>query len=436
MAILGVGNKPVDYAASDIETVSLLADMAWDIADRKRSEDKNLWLAAIVESSDDAIIGKNLDGIITSWNKGAENIYGYKDVQAVGKPIYLLAPPDRQEEVSGLLERIKRGEHIEHYETVRRKRDGSEIAISLTISLIRNAEGRIIGASTIGRDITERKRAEEELAQYRTQLEDLVTEKTKELQDRTLQLEAANVRLQEADRLKSVFLASMSHELRTPLNSIIGFTGIMLMGMTGDLSEEQKKQLTMVKNSANHLLGLINDVLDIAKIEAGKVTLSLERFEIGEVVDSVIQTVSPMAAAKGLELVRKLPSGLVLTHDKRRVTQILMNIIGNAVKFTEHGSVTVSAGVLGDNKLELRFTDTGVGIKEEDMKKLFSPFQQIDATLTKAYEGTGLGLYLCKRLVSVLGGDITATSTYGRGSEFTVVLPPAYGGSHENDIGG
>lgn len=431
---------PVIYNASVYrdrsgEVAGLFA-AARDVSQRKKAEEKNLWLAAIVESSDDAIIGKSLDGIITSWNEGAEKIYGYKDSEAVGKPITLLVPPGRQDEVSLFLERIKRGGHVEHHETVRRKKDGRDINISLTISPIRNVEGRFIGASTIARDITERKRAEEELRKYREHLEDLVRDRTEELEKRTQQLETANIRLQEADRLKSVFLASMSHELRTPLNSIIGFTGIMLMGMSGDLSEEQKKQLMMVKNSANHLLGLINDVLDIAKIEAGRVTLSLEQFEIGEVVDSVIETVSPMAQAKGLELIREVPSGLVLTGDKRRVTQILMNITGNAVKFTEHGSVTISAGVSGDNNLQLRFTDTGVGIKEEEMKKLFSPFQQIDATLTKAYEGTGLGLYLCKRLVSLLGGDITASSTYGRGSEFTVVLPQAYGGPHEKDIGG
>jgi PAS domain S-box-containing protein len=288
----------------------------------------------------------------------------------------------------------------------------------------------------LARDITERKRVEEELKQHREHLEDLVRDRTDELEKRTEQLETANMRFREADRLKSVFLASMSHELRTPLNSIIGFTGIMLMGMTGRLNEEQERQLTLVKNSANHLLGLINDVLDIAKIEAGRVTLSLERFEIGEVVDSVIETVSPMASAKGLELVRKVPSGLALTSDKRRVKQILMNIIGNAVKFTEQGNVTISAGVSRDTNLELRFADTGIGIEEDDMKKLFFPFQQIDAALTKAYEGTGLGLYLCKRLVSLLGGDIAASSRYGKGSEFTVVLPLAYGGPHEKDIGG
>jgi PAS domain S-box-containing protein len=473
-----------------------------------------------------------------------------------------LVPPERQDEVSQLLERIKRGEHVERYETVRLKKDGSEINVSLTISPIRNAQGRITGASTIARDvtqrkraeealreseekyrtlfeesfdglfitspggrildmnkkgvamfgydtkeeimsldlerdvyahppdrrrilsmvnaqgsaeyevvvkkksaehmithcslaavrdekdvitsyrgiirdITERKRAEEELNQYRRHLEDLVTERTQELEERTRELETANMRLREADRLKSVFLASMSHELRTPLNSIIGFTGIMLMGMAGKLNEEQERQLTMVKNGANHLLGLINDLLDIAKIEAGRVTLSLERFELEEVVDSVIETVSPMAEGKGLLLVRDIPSGLALFSDKRRVKQILMNIIGNAVKFTEHGSIKIAVGVLGDKNVELRFTDTGIGIKQENMKVLFSPFQQIDTSLTKAYEGTGLGLYLSKRLASLLGGDITASSTYGKGSEFTVVLPLAYGGPHEKkDTGG
>ncbi len=240
------------------------------------------------------------------------------------------------------------------------------------------------------------------------------------------QLEQANVRLQEMDRLKSVFLASMSHELRTPLNSIIGFTGIILQGMSGEVSEEQRKQLTMVKNSASHLLSLINDILDISKIEAEKVELSLEEFSLDGAVREVVEPFSSVASEKGLELVTDVPEGVTLFSDKRRVKQVLINLVSNAVKFTDQGSVQIAARIPGDDNLEVRVIDTGVGIKREDMDKLFQPFQQIDVSLTKKHEGSGLGLHLSKKLADLLGGDISAKSEYGRGSEFTFTMPLRY----------
>ena len=260
----------------------------------------------------------------------------------------------------------------------------------------------------------------------------------KELEEKTVALEQANIRLQEVDRLKSVFLASMSHELRTPLNSIIGFTGIILQGMTGEITEEQRKQLTMVKNSANHLLGLINDVLDISKIESGKVGLSLEEFRFNDVVTEVVETFSPAVSEKGLELTTEVPENITLFSDRRRTKQVLMNLVSNAVKFTDQGSVQIAAIVPGDDNLEVRVIDTGIGIKQEDMDKLFQPFQQIDVSLTKKREGTGLGLHLTMKLVALLRGDISARSEYGRGSEFTFTIPLRYEEEQRNeeDTGG
>jgi len=240
------------------------------------------------------------------------------------------------------------------------------------------------------------------------------------------QLEQTNIRLQEMDRLKSVFLASMSHELRTPLNSIIGFTGVILQGMSGEVNERQREQLTVVKKNANHLLSLINDILDISKIEAGKVDLSLEEFSLDDVAGEVVETLSPTANQKGLELLTEVPEGITLSSDRRRVKQVLVNLGSNAVKFTNRGSVKIAASVLGDDNLEVRVIDTGIGIKKEDMDKLFQPFQQIDVSLTKEYEGTGLGLHLARRLAALLGGDISAKSEYGTGSEFTFTLPLQY----------
>ena len=217
-------------------------------------------------------------------------------------------------------------------------------------------------------------------------------------------LQKANIHLQEMDRVKSVFLASMSHELRTPLNSIIGFTGVILRGMAGAVNEEQRKQLVMVENSAAHLLSLINDVLDISKVEAGKVELSLEEFGLKDVVIEVIETLLPTANAKGLALVTEVPEDTTLFSDSRRVKQVLINLVGNAVKFTKEGSVKIAAEAPRDGNLQIRVVDTGMGIKEEDMDRLFQPFQRVGVSRTETYiEGTGLGLNLSKKLVTLLG---------------------------------
>ncbi len=269
----------------------------------------------------------------------------------------------------------------------------------------------------------QRKRTGEELREYRENLEELVSERTTELEEKARELEDVNIRLQEADRLKSVFLASMSHELRTPLNSIIGFTGIILQGVSGEISEEQRKQLNMVKTSGNHLLDLINDLLDIAKIEAGKVNPSFDKFEIYDVMKEVMEAFFPVVKEKGLELTADMPEGIALKSDRRRILQILMNFVSNAVKFTDRGSVKIRAIVSEDINLQLSVADTGIGIEAEDMDKLFQPFQQVDSSLAKLHEGTGLGLHLTRKLADLLGGSVSATSAFGKGSEFTLRVP-------------
>jgi PAS domain S-box-containing protein len=263
----------------------------------------------------------------------------------------------------------------------------------------------------------------EEAQRYADKLEQQVTKRTSQLEEKTKELEKVNSQLKKADQLKSVFLASMSHELRTPLNSILGFTGILLMELAGKLNDEQKKQLKMVKNSADHLLNLINDILDISKIEAGKMDLSNETFLLDDVINEVTEIFSSQAAQKGLELIADIPGKIFLFSDKRRIKQILINLVSNAVKFTNQGRITVTSTILPDEKIEISVADTGIGIKEEFMDKLFNPFQQVDMNLTKQFEGTGLGLYLCKSLVTLLGGEISAQSQYKKGSVFTFILP-------------
>ena len=247
----------------------------------------------------------------------------------------------------------------------------------------------------------------------------------KRVRERTAELADANLRLQELDRLKSMFIASMSHELRTPLNSIIGFTGIILMGMSGELSAAQRKQLGMVKKSAGHLLELINDVIDVSKIEAGKAELNMETFDIGELIHDVKESFAVIAADKGLRLEWNADGKVEVSSDRRRVRQILVNLVGNAVKFTESGAVAISLSRAGEG-VSIKVRDTGVGMQREDMAKLFEAFSRITIQGRPVVEGTGLGLYLSRRIAELLGGDITAESEPGRGSEFTLYLPYQY----------
>jgi len=234
-------------------------------------------------------------------------------------------------------------------------------------------------------------------------------------------LKHANLKLQELDRLKSMFIASMSHELRTPLNSIIGFTGIILQGMSGDINEEQGKQLALVKNSANHLLALINDIIDISKIEAGKVEIVIEEFDLSVLAQEIKDSFAVAVEKKELELLLKTPPTLIIKSDRRRTEQVLVNFISNAVKFTDKGGVEIRV-VKEDKTAEISVRDTGIGVKKEDMNKLFKDFSRISIK-DRTIEGTGLGLYLSKKIADLLGGEIKAESEFGKGSVFTLTLP-------------
>ena len=238
--------------------------------------------------------------------------------------------------------------------------------------------------------------------------------------ERTEELSRTNIRLKELDRLKSMFIASMSHELRTPLNSIIGFTGIIMQGIAGEITEEQIKQLTFVKNSANHLLALINDIIDVSKIEAGNVELFIEEFDLSSLLQEVKDSLTVAADKKGLKMPLNMPEKLVIKSDERRVKQIIVNLVGNAVKFTDKGKIDVKVEKK-DKMVEVSVRDTGIGMREEDLDGLFKAFSQIHVGRTE--EGTGLGLYLSKKIADLLGGDISAESEFGKGSKFTFTLP-------------
>ena len=293
-----------------------------------------------------------------------------------------------------------------------------------TGSEIANEKGEVIKLLGTIQDISVRKEAEEALLRLNDELEARVKQRTHEL-------EIAKEKAEGSDQLKSAFLASMSHELRTPLNSIIGFTGILLQGLVGPLNPEQHKQLGMVQGSSRHLLNLINDVLDISKIEAGQMTVLLQPFELSKSISNIVESLRLTAEKKGLSLTAQISKDIpFIISDRRRVEQILINLINNAIKFTETGSIRVDCSIEND-VVTVSVEDTGIGISAEDFQKLFRPFQQIESGLSRKYEGTGLGLSICKKLLIMLGGDIYVQSQAGSGSRFYFSLPIKKGGLNE-----
>lgn len=273
--------------------------------------------------------------------------------------------------------------------------------------------GEVISLLT---DVTEKIKAEEMIRNYNINLEEKVRR-------RTIQLEKARKRAESADKLKTSFLLNMSHELRTPLNSIIGFSGILLRHLAGPLNTEQEKQLEMVQKSGRHLLSLINDILDISKIDAGELKPQFESFDFEDSIEDVKKLIQPLADIRGVKvfIVKRETIGQIIT-DKKRIRQIFINLLNNAIKFTEEGSVTITS-YWDNNCIVTEITDTGIGIREEDLEKLFNPFTQLENNLTRKFEGSGLGLSITKKLLDMLHGTISVKSEFGVGSTFTVKLP-------------
>ncbi len=361
--------------------------------------------------------------------------YGYTDAEAVAMRLTDLYPREEKDRIASLIPALHGYANVGEWHHVRR--DGSIITIVATSHDL-SYDGRDARVAVLT-DITTWKRAEEAMRESNANLDRRVME-------RTAELAIARDRAEAADRLKSAFLATMSHELRTPLNSIIGFTGIILQQLAGPLNPEQTKQLNMVRDSARHLLSLINDVLDISKIEAGQLQIISEPFDVRAAVEKVVGLVRPLAEKKGLTLHSTYSTSIEeALGDQRRVEQILLNLLNNAVKFTERGEVVIAVESektaparpfdpgrtegwstdAGDDMPMLRFVvrDTGIGIRLEHLPVLFQPFRQIDIGLTRRHEGTGLGLAICRRLATLMGGEIHVASEWGKGSEFTVTLP-------------
>jgi PAS domain S-box-containing protein len=535
-------------------------------------------LAAIVESSDDIIISKNLNGIIKSWNFSAERIFGYSEAEVIGKHISLLIPPDRLAEEHEIMGKIKSGQRITHFETIRRRKDGSLVELSITVSPIKDIRGNIIGASKIARDITQRKIIEKELSEEREtlatlnrlapvlasilDLKSLVQHATDEARkitgaaygaffynvikddgkaflvytlsgvpkeafnrigmprstagfglafpgegiilanditddpryaqlksnaeipaenipvksflavpvisrsgevigglsfghpdraafaDRDLrvvegiaalvavgidnarlyeQVKLGKKKAEEANRAKTDFLATMSHEIRTPMNAVIGLSSIL--SMSSPLTVKQAEFIKTLQSSANALLTLLNDLLDLSKIEARTVELEDVPFSLHKLVEEVISMTSVQAKEKGITLIADIESvnTLIFRGDPTRLRQILNNLCSNAVKFTEYGQISLQilneeGDDLGLAKISIIVSDTGIGIAEEKLDLIFEKFVQADTSINRRYGGTGLGLSITKSLVTAMGGTVSVTSKVDGGSVFTACL--------------
>ena len=315
-------------------------------------------------------------------------------------------------------------------------KNGSIVSTIMSVACVRNETGDVDYCIASIQDISKLKQVEGEIHKLNEELEQRVKARTADLNESqqalmsivedlgntTTDLENANQRLLELDHLKSMFIASTSHELRTPLNSIIGFTSILLEGWSGELNPEQKEQLDIVHTSGQHLLSLINDVIDISKIEAGKIAMYMEEFNLKDVVNEAVSIVMPQINDKKLTLTVDVPDSSMNT-DYRRLLQCIINLLSNAIKFTESGDIALTTKTI-NNIVDISIMDTGIGIKENDLPRLFTAFTRLESPLTTKTPGTGLGLYLTQKLVEeVLGGTIDVKSTYGEGSRFTLHIP-------------
>ena len=380
------------------------SDISDEVRLRQDLEEAETYSRQLLEFAPDAIIGIGPDGSIKLTNSQVETLFGYTREELRDQPIEVLVPDRFRKGHRGHRERYFQtpktrpmGAGLDLYAL---RKDGSEFPCEISLSSI--GEGGEITAVAAVRDVSERKRIEEELRR-------------------------TNAELERAADSKDRFLANMSHELRTPLNAVLGFTGTLLMEMPGKLNTEQRQQLETIQSNGRHLLSLINDLLDVAKIESGKVEIHLESVDGADVVRQVSKALRPLAERKGLAFELAMPEGpLTLRSDRRALSQILINLLNNAIKFTEEGEVRLEVSQNSDGGSGLtrfRVIDTGIGIDASEQQRLFGQFEQSRTAAAAAQGGTGLGLYISRNLASLLGGELTLESGPGAGSTFTLELP-------------
>jgi PAS domain S-box-containing protein len=494
-----------------------------DITETRKADQAQALLAAIVDGSDDAIIGKTLDGTILSWNQGAQRTYGYTPQEAIGQSISLITPPDRAGEIGEIIDRVAKGAPVTYHDTIRMRKDGSRVHVAVTVSPVRDRTGTMIGAASIARDVTDRIKAEQRFSRLVMAAPDamvildsggrivLVNEQTERLfgypaaelagqlvemlvphqlrgvhvhhrddyfaepqirrmgtglelsglrrdgtefpieislspldtdegtmasaairdiserREAEQALASARDEALAAAQIKSQFVAMVSHEIRTPMNGVIGLTALLL---DTPLQPAQQRYAQAIRSSGRALLTIINDILDFSKIEAGKIELVDADFELDKLVESAVQVAAEAARDKDLEVVGYYPPALptAVRGDDGRLRQILLNLLGNAVKFTQHGEVTLratSAASTPNGRPQITFaiSDTGIGIAPRDLPLLFQPFSQVDAATNRQFGGTGLGLTIARQLIELMGGQLDVRSQPGQGSQFSFTIP-------------
>jgi PAS domain S-box-containing protein len=362
-------------------------------------------LAAIIDSSDDVIVSKTLDGVITSWNPAAERMFGWTAEEAVGQHITMIVPADRRAEEDEVLARLRRGERIDHFETVRITKDRRLLDVSITVSPIRDATGRVVGASKIGRDITERKEVEREREQL------------------LMRAQQARAEAEAANRAKDDFLAMLSHELRTPINAILGWAQVL--GSARHDADMVDRALETITRNAKQQAHLIEDLLDVSAIMSGRLELNARPMTLVTTLGAVLESIRPEADAKQIAIRARFDPLVGMVHgDAERLQQVFWNLLSNAIKFTgREGRVDVTLERI-DTRAVVTVSDTGIGIRPDVLPVIFERFRQADRSITRAHGGLGLGLAIVKQLVELHGGTVTAASSgEGRGAVFTVAIP-------------
>ena len=384
------------------------------------SERERALLAAIVTSSEDAIVSKTLQGIVTSWNAAAEHVFGFTAAEMIGESIIRIIPPDLHYQEEEILQKVRSGERIERFETVRVRKDGAKLDISLTISPIRDAAGNIIGVAKIAHDITARRRAERELRERELQLAKFVTEREEILASER----AARSDAERLSHIKDEFLATLSHELRTPLNAIQGWTHL-LRETKAARPEDYQRGLETIDRNVRAQTQIVNDLLDMSRIISGKVHLDVQPLYLHEVVSNAIEGVQQSAINKGIRLQKMLDSRIGMVRgDPNRLQQVLWNLLTNAIKFTPRGGRVQIVLERVNSHAEICIEDSGIGISPEFLPYVFDRFRQADPSTTRRFGGLGLGLSIVKNLVELHGGTVRVKSAgEHHGSTFIVGLP-------------
>ena len=360
--------------------------------------DPQMLLAAIFESADDAIITKDLNGVITSWNPGAERMFGYEAAEMIGKPISNLIPSDQPDEETNILRRIRTGKPVDHYETKRQTKDDRIIDISLTVSPIRDSTGNIVGASKIARDITEKKRIE-------------VRERE------------AKQRAEALSRSKDEFIATVSHELRTPMTAILGWVRMLASGQLKP--DAQRRAFEVIERNARSQAQLIEDLLDMSRIISGKLKLTMTRLDLSTLIAAVVESHRPTAEMKSIRVRTAIdPAVKYVVADQERFRQVLWNLLSNALKFTPSGGHVQVSLDRAESFARISVADDGIGIKPEFLPYVFDRFSQADSSTTRFHGGLGMGLSIVKSIVELHGGEVSVSSSgEGKGATFSVMLP-------------